>query len=212
MLVLGDQGGYALPGFIDDNWGLGGSAGDTVDVGSAKVVRLRTRGTNWKVVVETSDWTGVVRENSLGCQERVEGLNWSALQRGRSPLDRSQRPQGFTLDRSGNMMGSVVDCVMFDGLDWLYWLDGLQGLYKFYWLYRLDWLDVFGMMSMLSLRLRLGMMCSVCGMLSMLSMMSSMSSSMLSVMSFMRGRMLLAMVGVVVVMVITVRRHQRHHH
>ena len=73
MLVLGDQGGHALPGLIDGSRGLGGGAGDGVDIRSAEVVsRVGTGRTDWEVVVETTDGAGVVRENSLGCQEWVE--------------------------------------------------------------------------------------------------------------------------------------------
>lgn len=101
MLVLGDHGGHALPGLIDGSRGLGGGAGDGVDVGSAEVVSLvGPRRTDGKVVVKSSDWAGVVRQHSLGRQEWVEGLNWSALQRERSPLDRDERPERFTLDGS----------------------------------------------------------------------------------------------------------------
>jgi len=128
VLVLGDHGGHALPGLIDDSRGLGGGAGDGVDVWSAEVVsRVRPGRSDRQVVVESSDWTGVVGENSLGGQEWVEGLNWSALQRERSPLDRHERPQRFQrfqrfpLDRSR----SVVDSVVGHGLDWLFY-----GLYQ----------------------------------------------------------------------------------
>ena len=75
VLVLGDQGGHALPGLIDGSRGLGGSAGDAVDIRSAEVVNLvRPRRTDGKVVVESSDWAGVVGQHSLGGQEWVEGL------------------------------------------------------------------------------------------------------------------------------------------
>ena len=73
VLVLGDHGGHALAGLIDSGRGLGGVAGDGVDVGSAEVVsRVGTGRTDWEVVVKTTDGAGVVRENSLGCQEWVE--------------------------------------------------------------------------------------------------------------------------------------------
>ena len=75
MLVLGDHGGNALPGLIDDSRGLGGGAGDGVDIWSAEVVsRVRPGRSDRQVVVESSDWTGVVGQNSLGGQEWVEGL------------------------------------------------------------------------------------------------------------------------------------------
>ena len=75
VLVLGDQGGHALPGLIDDSRGLGGGAGDGVDIWSAEVVSLvRSGRSDRQVVVEASDWSGVVGENSLGRQEWVEGL------------------------------------------------------------------------------------------------------------------------------------------
>ena len=75
MLVLSNHGGHALPGLIDGNRGLGGGAGDGVDVRSAEVVsRVGPRRTDGKVVVESSDWAGVVGQHSLGSQEWVEGL------------------------------------------------------------------------------------------------------------------------------------------
>ena len=75
VLVLGDQGGHALPGLIDGSRGLGGGAGDGVDVGTAEVVgRVGSWGTDWQVVVESSDRPGVVGQHSLGGQEWVEGL------------------------------------------------------------------------------------------------------------------------------------------
>ena len=75
VLVLGDQGGNALPGLIDGSWGLGGGAGDGVDIRSTEVVsRVGPRRTDGKVVVKSSDWAGVVGQHSLGSQEWVEGL------------------------------------------------------------------------------------------------------------------------------------------
>ena len=78
MLVLGDHGGHALAGLIDSGRGLGGGAGDGVDVWSAEVVaRVGLVGagrSDWQVVVESSDGAGVVRQHSLGSQEWVEGL------------------------------------------------------------------------------------------------------------------------------------------
>lgn len=143
--------------------------------------------TDRQVVVESSDWPGVVRQNSLGGQEWVEGLYWSALQRERSPLDRCERPERFTLDRS---WWAVVDLVVRDRLerlDRLDRLDRLGGLYK-----RLD-----GVMSW-----RLDMVGPVCGMLSMVGSMGGMFSRLLG---------MLAMVFVVV-MIVTISRHQGEHH
>lgn len=191
MLVLGDQGGHALPGLIDGSRGLGGGAGDGVDVGPAEVVsRVGPGRTDRQVVVESSDWPGVVRQNSLGGQEWVEGLYWSALQRERSPLDRSERPERFPLDRS---WWAVVDLVVRDRLERLDRLDRLGGLYK-----RLD-----GVMSW-----RLDMMRPVCGMLSMVGSMGSMGGM------FSRLLGMLGMLGMVfvVVMIVTISRHQREHH
>ena len=78
MLVLGDHGGHALAGLNDSGRGLGGGAGDGVDVWSAEVVaRVGLVGagrSDWQVVVESSDGAGVVRQHSLGSQEWVEGL------------------------------------------------------------------------------------------------------------------------------------------
>ena len=75
VLVLGDQGGHALPGLIDGSRGLGGGAGDAVDIRSAEMVSLvGSRRTDGKVVVESSDWAGVVGQHSLGRQEWVEWL------------------------------------------------------------------------------------------------------------------------------------------
>ena len=52
VLVLGDHGGHALPGLIDGGRGLGGVAGDGVDVGPAEMVSwVRTGRTDWEVVV-----------------------------------------------------------------------------------------------------------------------------------------------------------------
>jgi len=69
---------------------------------------VRPRRTDGKVVVESSDWAGVVGQHSLGSQEWVEGLHWSPLQRDRSPLDRHKRPERFTLDGSLDVVGRVV--------------------------------------------------------------------------------------------------------
>ena len=73
VLVLGDHGSNALPGLVDGHRGLGGGAGDGVDVWSAEVVRLGTRRTDGEVVVKSSDQSGLVR-TSLGSQEGVESL------------------------------------------------------------------------------------------------------------------------------------------
>jgi len=183
VLVLSDQGGHALPGLVDGGRGLGGVAGDGVDVGSAEVVsRVGTGRTDWEVVVETTDGAGVVRENSLGCQEWVE-LDWSALLRRRPPLDeRHERPER-SLNRSLAVVDGMVDGL--DGLDGLDRLDRLYGLYN-----RLS-----GVMSMLSmLRLWLGMMGPMCGMLSMVSSMGGMFSR------------LMTMMVVVVMMIVTISR------
>jgi len=200
VLVLGDQGGHALPGLIDGSRGLGGGAGDGVDVGTAEVVgRVGSGGTDGQVVVESSDRPGVVGQHSLGGQEWVEGLNWSALQRQRSPLARCERPERFTLDRS---WFAVVD-LMVDRLDRFDWLDGLDkrldGLYR--------WLD--GVVSVLSCWL--DMVGPVCGMLSMVGPMGSMGRM------FSRLLGLLAMLGMLamvfmVVMIVTISRHQREDH
>jgi hypothetical protein len=158
---------------------------------------VRSGRSDRQVVVESSDWTGVVGENSLGGQEWVEGLNWSALQRERSPLDRHERPQRFQrfpLDRSR----SVVDSVVGHRLDGLFY-----GLYQ-----RLGVVSMLGCwLGMVSCWLGmvgcwLGMVGSVCAMLSMVGSMSGMFSR------------LLAMVGVVVVvvMIVTVSRDHREHH
>jgi len=122
VLVLGDQGGHALPGLIDGSRGLGGGAGDAVDIRSAEMVSLvGSRRTDGKVVVESSDWAGVVGQHSLGSQEWVEGLNWSALQRERSPgCERLTRFTRDTLDR-------VVDRVM---LDWVVERGGQGGAWQ----------------------------------------------------------------------------------
>ena len=231
VLVFGDQGGHALPGLIDDSRGLGGGAGDGVDIWSAEVVSLvRSGRSDRQVVVEASDWSGVVGENSLGRQEWVEGLqtgvsssriiilmgshiitgavkhktlrylnprltlclNWSALQRERSPLDRDERPQRFPLDRARSVMDGVVDGVMRHRLDRLYGLHGLYGLYGLY--------QRLGVMSMRSGWL--SMVGPVGGVLSMMGSMGGLFS------------MMLAMVGVivVVVMIVTISRDQREHH
>jgi len=193
VLVLGDQGGHALPGLIDDSRGLGGGAGDGVDIWSAEVVSLvRSGRSDGQVVVEASDWSGVVGENSLGRQEWVEGLNWSALQRERSPLDRDERPQRFPLDRARSVMDGVMDGVMRHRLDRLYGLHGLYGLYGLY--------QRLGVMSM-----RSGWLSMVGPMGGVLSMMGSMGGLF---------SMMLAMVGmvVVVVMIVTISRDQREHH
>jgi len=114
VLVLGDQGGNALPGLIDGNRGLGGGAGDGVDVRSAEVVsRVGPRRTNGKVVVESSNWAGVVGQHSLGGQEWVEGLYWSALQRERSPLG-CERLTGFTRNTLDVVDGVVLDRVVLE--------------------------------------------------------------------------------------------------
>lgn len=189
MLVLGDQGGHALPGLIDGSRGLGGGAGDAVDVRSAEVVSLvRPRRTDRKVVVESSDGAGVVGQHSLSRQEWVEGLNWSALQRERSSLG-CERPERFTLDGSLD----VVDRVVLDSLDRLYGLDRLYRLYK-----RLD-----GVMSMLSCLF--GMMGPVCAMLSMVGSVGSMFSRLLAMLGML-------VVVVVVVMIVTISQDQREHH
>jgi len=144
---------------------------------------VRTGRTDWEVVVETSDGAGVVRENSLGCQEWVE-LDWSALLRRRPPLDeRHERPERFTLDRSLAVVDSVVD-----GLDGLDRLDRLDGLY--------NWLS--DVMSML--RLWLNMMGPMCGMLSMVGSMGGMFSR------------VMIMMAVVVVMIVTISRGQGEDH
>jgi len=187
VLVLGDHGGHALAGLIDSGRGLGGVAGDGVDVGSAEVVsRVGTGRTDWEVVVETTDGAGVVRENSLGCQEWVEiHLDWPALLR-RRPPQRLERPQR-SLDRSLAVVDGMVNGL--DGLDGLDRLDGLDGLYN-----RLS-----GVMSMLSmLRLWLGMMGSMCGMLSMVGSMGGMFSRLMTM--------------VVVVMIVTISRGQGEDH
>jgi len=184
VLVLSDQGGHALPGLVDGGRGLGGVAGDGVDVGSAEVVsRVGTGRTDWEVVVETTDGAGVVRENSLGCQEWVEiHLDWSALLR-RRPPQRLERPQR-SLDRSLAVVDGMVNGL--DGLDGLDRLDGLDGLYN-----RLS-----GVMSML--RLWLGMMGSMCGMLSMVGSMGGMFSRLMTM--------------VVVMMIVTISRGQGEDH
>ena len=62
MLILSDHGGNALAGFLDGNWSLGGGAGDGVDVWSAEVMGVLGAGsTDWEIVVESSDWPGLVR-------------------------------------------------------------------------------------------------------------------------------------------------------
>jgi len=165
---------------------------------------------DWQVVVESSDGAGVVRQHSLGGQEWVEGLNWSALQRERSPLDRDQRPQRFPLDRPGGVVDSAVR-------DWLHRLDRLDWLHGLYGLY--DWLGVVSMLGCWLGMVGLGPLCGV------LSMVGSMGS-MFSMMGSMGGRfrmvgsmsgsfsMLLAMVGVVVVvvMIVTISRDQGEDH
>lgn len=192
MLVLGDQGGHALPGLIDGSRGLGGGAGDAVDVRSAEVVSLvRPRRTDRKVVVKSSDGARVVGQHSLSRQEWVEGLNWSALQRERSPLG-CERPERFTLDGSLN----VVDRVVLDSLDRLYGLDRLYRLYK-----RLD-----GVMSMLSCLF--DMMGPVCAMLSMVGSVGGMFSRLLAMLAMLG----MLVVVVVVVMIVTISQDQREHH
>jgi len=192
VLVLGDQGGHALPGLIDGSRGLGGGAGDAVDVRSAEVVSLvRPRRTDREVVVESSDGAGVVGQHSLSRQEWVEGLNWSALQWERSPLG-CERPERFTLDGSLD----VVDRVVLDSLDRLYGLDRLYRLYK-----RLD-----GVMSMLSCLF--DMMGPVCAMLSMVSSVGGMFSRLLA----MLGMLVVVVVVVVVLMIVTISQDQREHH
>jgi len=162
---------------------------------------------DWQVVVESSDGAGVVGQHSLGSQEWVEGLNWSALQRERSPLDGDERPQRFPLDRPG----AVVDSAVRDWLDRLDRLDWLYGLY--------DWLGVVSMLSCWLRMVGLGSLCGVLGMVgsmgSMFSMMGSMGGR-FSMMGSMSGSfsMLLAMVGVVVVvvMIVTISRDQGEDH
>ena len=73
VLVLGDHGSNALPGLVDGHRGLGGGAGDGVDVRSAEVVRLGTRRTDGEVVVKSPHQPGLVGA-SLASQERVESL------------------------------------------------------------------------------------------------------------------------------------------
>jgi len=149
------------------------------------MMRLGARRTDGEVVVQSSDWPGVVRENPLGCQEWVECLHWSALQRQRSPLDWRDGSDGFTLD--GERSGAVLDCLVEAGLS-LHSLSMLS-----------NWTGMCGMMGAMW-----GMMSTVCGMLR-LSMMSPMVGSMFS--------MVLAVLGMVgVVMIVTISHDQRHHH
>ena len=62
MLVLCNHGGHTLPGLLDNNGGLGWSLGDGVDVWSAEVMGVLGAGsTDWEIVVESSDWPGLVR-------------------------------------------------------------------------------------------------------------------------------------------------------
>lgn len=148
VLVLGDHGSNALPGLVDGHRGLGGGAGDGVDVRSTEVVRLGTRRTDGEVVVKSSHQPGLVR-TSLASQERVESLDRTALERERSPLDWSGSSQRFTLDR--DRARDVVSSVG----DWL-----VAGLHR-------GGLGVGSMLSMVG---------TVCGMLSMMSAMSGLGS------------------------------------
>jgi len=62
VLVLSNHGGHTLSGLLDNNGGLGGSLGDGVDVWSAEVMGVLGAGsTDWEIVVESSDWPGLVR-------------------------------------------------------------------------------------------------------------------------------------------------------
>lgn len=188
VLVLGDHGSNALPGLVDGHRGLGGGAGDGVDVWSAEVVRLRTGRTDGEVVVKSSDQSGLVR-TSLGSQEGVESLDRAALERERSPLDWRWRSQGLTLDRdrARNVVSSVGD-----------WL--VVGLHR----------GGLGVGSMLSMLTMLSMVGTVCGMLSMMSAMSSLGS-MFGVLLAVLGMMsMVAMLAVVAVFQIS--HDKRNHH
>jgi len=170
VLVLGDHGSNALPGLVDGHRGLGGGAGDGVDVGPAEVVRLGTGWTDWEVVVESSHQSGLVG-TSLGGQEWVESLDWSPLEAERSPLG-SGRPQGFALYRAGRGRTVLL------GLHW----------------------GSLGMSSMSSMSSVLSMMGPVCCMLSMVSAMSGlcrMFGMLLAVLAVLSMVTMLAVVGVV---------------
>jgi len=187
VLVLGDHGSNALPGLVDGHRGLGGGAGDGVDVRSAEVVRLGTRRTDGEVVVKSSHQPGLVGA-SLASQERVESLDRAALERERSPLDWSGSSQRFTLDR--DRARDVVSSVG----DWL-----VAGLHR-------GGLGVGSMLSMLSMLSVVG---SVCGMLSMMSAMSGLGS-MFGMLLAVLGMM--SMVARAVVAVFQISHDKRNHH
>lgn len=163
VLILSDHGGNALAGFLDGNWSLGGGAGDGVDVWSAEVMRLRARRTDGEVVVKSSDWPRVVGKNPLRCQEWVEWLDGSALER--SPLGSSHGPHGFSYnrDRTGPVVDSFVKAGLYMGRF------GVLGV--------LDMLSVMGAMcGMLGVMTTMSRVCSMCSWLSsMLCMLSMMS-------------------------------------